>query len=89
MASRGEFLDADEFVQTPVQPCFMCGICEGVLVKPRCCKEGHNYCEGCITQWLAQNPKCPIDRSSLTVQTLVNNRGLEEVAQQSILVYNV
>ncbi len=80
MAGRGggEFLDADEFV-LPVPSHFMCCVCQGVLVKPRCCKEGHNYCVLCITQWLAQNPQCPVDRLSLTVQTLGNNRALEEV----------
>ena len=61
-------MDADEFVE-PVNENFICGICEGVLVKPMCCREGHSYCEGCIDRWLTEKPECPVDRSGLTKET--------------------
>ena len=72
--------DLADFVE-PVNENFICGICEGVLVKPMCCREGHSYCEGCITRWLAQKQECPVDRLHLTREALTNNRPLDSVRE--------
>ena len=71
-------MDFDEFVE-PVNENFVCGICEGVVVKPMCCREGHSYCEGCINRWLTEKSECPVDRSRLTKENLYHNRPLENV----------
>lgn len=72
-------MELNEF-EEPVNPALMCGICEGVLVKPMCCREGHSYCEGCICRWLMEKPECPVDRSRLTKDSLTYNRPLETVS---------
>ena len=58
---------------------FICVICEGVLVKPMCCREGHSCCDTCIRTWLATKSECPVDRGLLTVATIFRNRPLENV----------
>ena len=70
--------DLVDFVD-PVDENFICGICEGILVKPMCCREGHSYCESCINRWLSEKPECPVDRSRLTLETLTYMRPLENV----------
>ena len=77
---EAKMADLADFVE-PVNDNFICGICEGVLVKPMCCREGHSYCEGCITRWLAEKQECPVDRSRLTRKTLTNNRPLDSVRE--------
>ncbi len=78
-------MDTEEFVD-PVNENFLCGICEGVLIRPMCCKEGHSYCHGCITPWLAQKAECPMDRSRLTEATLTHNRSLENVRAHEYVI---
>ena len=63
----------------PLDPDFMCAICEGVLVKPMCCREGHPYCDECIQTWLINKSECPMKCGPLIPEMLSYNRPLEKV----------
>jgi hypothetical protein len=52
----------------------LCGICTNVLLEPKSCKEGHTFCDVCITTWLARKKSCPLDRKKLEKKDLTNVR---------------
>ncbi|GBE78013.1 hypothetical protein SCP_0108950 [Sparassis crispa] len=42
-----------------------CPICFGILAEPRITNCGHMFCLACITEVIARDPKCPMDRRPL------------------------
>jgi hypothetical protein len=58
---------------------FYCAICQGILNKSNQCKQGHNFCESCIFEWLDRQQVCPICRIPLTKDDLSKNRILDNV----------
>ena len=57
-------MDPADFL-TEVDEELICGICTSVLLNPMSCKEGHTFCNTCITTWLGQKKTCPMDRKRL------------------------
>jgi len=64
---------------TTVDEEFLCGICQELMVQPRCCVEGHSYCEVCIQKWLQTCQICPVDREPLNKATLTKNRPVDNM----------
>ncbi|KAG6378256.1 putative DNA repair protein rad5 [Boletus reticuloceps] len=48
-----------------------CPICFGVITDPRITSCTHVFCLTCISEVIARDPKCPMDRRPLTMQDLV------------------
>jgi hypothetical protein len=67
-----------EFVSELLEE-YNCGICQSVMIKPVCCREGHSWCESCIGQWLHNHDTCPMGGDQLTVAQLNKLRPLEQV----------
>lgn len=42
-----------------------------VLQDPVSCKDGHAFCNECITKWLTTNNTCPSDNTLLKKENLV------------------
>mmetsp|Transcript_43512 Transcript_43512/g.78205 ORF Transcript_43512/g.78205 Transcript_43512/m.78205 type:complete len:484 (-) Transcript_43512:681-2132(-) len=72
------------FVDPPADT-LCCAICAHVLEKPVQCKNGHIFCEDCITFWLIEKEQCPSCRCELTIPAL--SRQL--LAQDLILALRV
>ncbi|KLO20367.1 hypothetical protein SCHPADRAFT_897662 [Schizopora paradoxa] len=48
-----------------------CPICFGVINEPRITTCSHIFCLPCITEVIARDPKCPMDRRQITMADLV------------------
>ncbi|GMK58326.1 hypothetical protein CspeluHIS016_0503580 [Cutaneotrichosporon spelunceum] len=70
-----------------VDPNLVCSICQSALVNPvttASCK--HTFCRDCITRAIAHSPTCPIDRSALTLSSLVDTEPLVQVMLDELKV---
>ncbi|BEI93722.1 uncharacterized protein CcaverHIS019_0601810 [Cutaneotrichosporon cavernicola] len=70
-----------------VDPNLVCSICQSALVNPvttASCK--HTFCRDCITRALAHSPTCPIDRSALTLSSLVDTEPLVQLMLDELKV---
>jgi len=64
-------LDKLRFLRKEYLDEFVCGICRGVVVKPRetlCCQQ--LYCRKCLNEWMKKREICPYDRKMLTTDDL-------------------
>ncbi|KAH8108075.1 SNF2 family N-terminal domain-containing protein [Cristinia sonorae] len=48
-----------------------CPICFGILDQPRITSCSHMFCLPCITEVIARDPKCPMDRRAITMGDLL------------------
>ncbi|KAG8213634.1 snf2 family protein [Butyriboletus roseoflavus] len=48
-----------------------CPVCFNVMTEPRITSCTHVFCLACISEVIARDPKCPMDRRPLTMQALV------------------
>ena len=60
----------------------LCGICTDLLREPHSCRAGHTFCKECISTWLVRKQTCPIDRETLTAETLTRVRTVENLIQK-------
>mmetsp|Transcript_48307 Transcript_48307/g.98651 ORF Transcript_48307/g.98651 Transcript_48307/m.98651 type:complete len:462 (-) Transcript_48307:243-1628(-) len=65
-------MDAAQFLND-VDEDFLCTICQDVMVNPHFCREGHQFCLECITNWLQRSKTCPSDRKELVEGNLTKN----------------
>jgi len=68
-------MDTEEFIN-PVDEELLCGICQGVMVNPKCCRLGHCWCLECIDSWLLINSTCPSDGLDLQSTELSDLRPI-------------
>ncbi|KAL1942554.1 hypothetical protein VTO73DRAFT_6156 [Trametes versicolor] len=54
-----------------IEDCEECPVCFGELNEPRITFCGHMFCLACITEVIARDPKCPMDRRPLGVANLI------------------
>ncbi|KAH9892824.1 SNF2 family N-terminal domain-containing protein [Cubamyces lactineus] len=54
-----------------IEDCEECPICFGQLNEPRITFCGHMFCLACISEVLARDPKCPMDRRPLGLNNLL------------------
>ncbi|CDO69292.1 hypothetical protein BN946_scf184976.g11 [Trametes cinnabarina] len=54
-----------------IEDCEECPICFGELSEPRITFCGHMFCLACISEVIARDPKCPMDRRPLHAGSLV------------------
>ena len=66
----------------PVDEELLCAICTDVLLEPRCCRAGHVFCLGCISEWLDKAPTCPIGREALAMAELAHVRPLARMVDR-------
>ncbi|WWD03579.1 hypothetical protein V865_001633 [Kwoniella europaea PYCC6329] len=70
-----------------IDPNLTCAICQSALVDPVTtisCK--HTFCRDCITQAIAVNPQCPIDRSALNISSLRDTEQLVKLMLDELKV---
>lgn len=58
-----------------------CPICFGILTDPRITPCAHAFCFACISEVLARDPKCPMDRRRISARELVEPPPLIELTQ--------
>ena len=63
--------------------CCLFNCSHGVFNKPMSCPGGHSFCHQCITQWLANNTICPVDRAPCG--SLVRNRAVEGAIAKKLM----
>ncbi|EIN11511.1 hypothetical protein PUNSTDRAFT_111629 [Punctularia strigosozonata HHB-11173 SS5] len=63
-----------------------CPICMGILNDPRITGCGHPFCLACITEVLARDPKCPMDRRPLGMGDLIEPPPPTELTQAPVRV---
>ncbi|CAM9214490.1 unnamed protein product, partial [Heterosigma akashiwo] len=70
-------MDTEDFLEKP-NINFICLICQNVLIDPRACNEGHQFCLVCITEWLGRSSTCPARCNSphLQLREMTNNRAI-------------
>lgn len=73
-------MEAEWFVSS-VDVELLCGICTLVMKDPRCCRQGHAFCDSCIQAWLSVAPSgtCPIGREPLAATELARVRPLQSI----------
>ncbi|KAI0356200.1 hypothetical protein OH77DRAFT_1423798 [Trametes cingulata] len=54
-----------------IEDCEECPICFGELSEPRITFCGHSFCLACISEVIARDPKCPMDRRPLGMGSLI------------------
>ncbi|OJT07139.1 Helicase-like transcription factor [Trametes pubescens] len=54
-----------------IEDCEECPVCFGELNEPRITFCGHMFCLACITEVIARDPKCPMDRRPLGTGNLI------------------
>ncbi|KAI0633366.1 SNF2 family N-terminal domain-containing protein [Trametes polyzona] len=54
-----------------IEDCEECPICFGELTEPRITFCGHMFCLACISEVIARDPKCPMDRRPLGMTSLI------------------
>lgn len=58
-----------------------CPICFGILADPRITPCAHAFCFACISEVLARDPKCPMDRRPISARELVEPPPLIQITQ--------
>ncbi|TFK94573.1 hypothetical protein K466DRAFT_509225 [Polyporus arcularius HHB13444] len=67
-----------------IEDCEECPICFSVLDEPRITFCGHMFCLPCITEVLARDPKCPMDRRPLGLSQLVEPPAPTDLTQAPV-----
>ncbi|CAN0078428.1 unnamed protein product, partial [Heterosigma akashiwo] len=70
-------MDTEDFLEEPNEN-FICIVCHNVMIDPRACNEGHQFCLVCITEWLGRSSTCPARCSlgGLELHELTKNRAV-------------
>ncbi|KAA1471714.1 hypothetical protein DENSPDRAFT_837772 [Dentipellis sp. KUC8613] len=63
-----------------------CPICFGILDDPRITACSHRFCLPCITEVIARDPKCPMDRRAIGMGDLIEPPPPTELTQAPIPV---
>eukprot|EP00961_Rhodomonas_salina_P148425 1997947-Rhodomonas_salina.1 len=71
-------METSEFL-APVDDNFLCTICQSVMISPRACSQGHQFCGDCISNWLERSQTCPQRCGKLTAGSLTKLRGAENL----------
>ncbi|KAF9222676.1 hypothetical protein BS17DRAFT_708165 [Gyrodon lividus] len=61
-----------------------CPICFSALTEPRITSCAHLFCLACITEVIARDPKCPMDRRLIGMQNLVEPPPPTELTQAPV-----
>lgn len=65
--------------QSRLPRALFCTICSEVLKEPLRLPCAHVFCMHCLASWLPRNPRCPIDRSTVTARALRPDKLATEI----------
>ncbi|KAF9650574.1 hypothetical protein BDM02DRAFT_3164771 [Thelephora ganbajun] len=61
-----------------------CPICYGALTDPRITPCTHTYCFPCITEAIARDPRCPMDRRNIGLRDLIEPPPVTDLTQAPV-----